>query len=195
MDVPVAPLIITPFWEAVMSATIYIATNQVTGHFYIGKTTKAIARRFDQHAYRALKRNSNTHFHRAIRKYGVEAFVVTLIESVDTTSVDAREKYWIETLNPHYNMTAGGEGGDTSNSPKYKAGMAQRRSMAGANNPMFGTKRSIPMTPERRENISKSRKGKPHPHRGHSASESTKQKLKEIALRQWDLKRLTDAKC
>jgi hypothetical protein len=45
-------------------------------------------------------------------------------------------------MNPEYNMTIGGDGGNTSSSPNYIEGM-RNRDFNGSNNPMFGRKRNI----------------------------------------------------
>jgi hypothetical protein len=56
-----------------------------------------------------------------MRKYGIENFMIEVLEI--TEHLDEREKYWISTLHPQYNMTAGGEGGDTSSSPNFISAM------------------------------------------------------------------------
>ena len=77
-----------------------------------------------------------------MRKYGIMNFMVELVESLDNEeSLNEREKYWISTLNPHYNMTSGGDGGNTSKSPNYKIGMS-KRDISGSKNPMYGRKRT-----------------------------------------------------
>lgn len=96
---------------------IYQITNKINGHFYIGKTTKFIAERFARHLYNS-RYGQKTHLYNAIRKYGEDNFVISLVEKVQE-DIDEREKYWIEKLSPHYNMTLGGDGGDTSSSPNF----------------------------------------------------------------------------
>ena len=63
-----------------------------------------------------------------MRKYGVDVFTAELLEYNIQDDLDGRERYWIQTLKPEYNMTEGGEGGDTSSSPKYKKAMAEYHS-------------------------------------------------------------------
>lgn len=121
--------------------SIYSITNIVTKDIYIGKTTKTIDERFKRHAYCA-KYSSQTHLHRAIRKYGIENFQIELLEETSMSNLDEREQYFIEYLKPQYNMTKGGEGGDTSSSPNYQAQMRILQSRnKGSNNPMYGRKR------------------------------------------------------
>ena len=92
---------------------IYRITNTTTGDFYVGKTERNLPRRFKEHCY-AAKYGSQTHLHRAIRKYGVASFVIEAIEShVTIESLSDKEMMWIEKLIPQYNMTKGGEGIDS----------------------------------------------------------------------------------
>jgi group I intron endonuclease len=102
---------------------IYQITNNVNGDFYIGKTIGSLKSRFRRHLYNA-KSGSKTHLYSAIRKYGADNFSISLIENV-SNNINEREIYWISKLNPKYNMTSGGDGGNTSNSPNYKLGMSK----------------------------------------------------------------------
>jgi len=99
---------------------IYQITNTITNDFYIGKT-KNFKERVYSHKYIANKNKSQTYIHRAIRKYGVENFIFSILEKVESPEIlNEREVFWIKHLKPKYNMTKGGDGGDTSNSLKYK---------------------------------------------------------------------------
>lgn len=118
---------------------IYKITNKVNAKTYIGKTSKSAEERLQRHFYSS--KNPNTYLHKAIKKHGREAFTIEIIEQTSENMLDEREKYWINILAPEYNMTVGGEGGDTSNSPNYKEGM-KRRNFFGENNPMYGRKRT-----------------------------------------------------
>jgi group I intron endonuclease len=123
-----------------MSNSIYRITNKVNGKFYIGKTTKPVEQRFKTHIYNSKKQN--TYLYRAMRKYGSNQFIVELLEIINNKQdLDTREKYWIQKLSPHYNMTTGGDGGDTTSSPNYRFGMATR-DISGSNNGMYGRKRT-----------------------------------------------------
>jgi group I intron endonuclease len=85
---------------------IYLITNTQNGKKYVGKTTN-IDRRWYRHC-KAAEYGSNTHFHKAIRKYGKSAFD---IEILDAEYSNDAEKNWILVLAPEYNMTPGGDGG------------------------------------------------------------------------------------
>lgn len=116
---------------------IYKITNNATGDIYIGYSHNFIKRWYFHK--RNANKGVNTFLYRAMRKYGVDSFKIELLEECDNALNEQREKYWISTLQPHYNMTEGGDGGRTSDSLNYKAGMAAR-SMKGANNPNYGKK-------------------------------------------------------
>jgi group I intron endonuclease len=122
---------------------IYQITNNITSDFYVGKTINPKIR-FSQHKYNATKRKSRTYLHRAMRKYGVENFTFTILDNVNNPEeLNPREIYWIEQLSPKYNMTKGGDGCDTSNSPNYKLAI-KKRDQTGSKNGMYGRKRIIP---------------------------------------------------
>lgn len=100
---------------------IYKITNLINNKVYIGQTTKTIEWRFNKHCEDAMKNiNTTIHIQRAILRYGKENFK---IEQIDTASskneLNEKEKYWIRYYNSKtngYNMTYGGEGGDTYSS-------------------------------------------------------------------------------
>lgn len=114
---------------------IYKILNNITGDFYIGYTSKTLEERFEKHLY-AAKGGTNTHLHKAMRKYGYENFSISCLQEDGTLNED--EALWIAKLQPSYNMTSGGEGGNTSNSPNFKEAMKNRRSYEGSGNPNFG---------------------------------------------------------
>jgi group I intron endonuclease len=92
---------------------IYQITNKINGKRYIGKTTKkSIFDRWKTHLSDCKK--SNTKLYNAIRKYGEVNFSIDVFEQtgkVSTEKLNERERYWIEVLEPEYNMTKGGDGG------------------------------------------------------------------------------------
>jgi len=98
---------------------IYKTTNKVNGYFYIGKTSKTKEERLRRHFYNASY-GVETYFYRAIRKYGKENFIIEELETnIDKNKIDEKEIHHISNLNPKYNMTSGGDGGDTSKSPNF----------------------------------------------------------------------------
>lgn len=120
---------------------IYQITNKLTNDFYIGKTKNPEAR-FYKHKYDATNNKSQAYIHRAMRKYGVDNFTFSVLEQVESLDVlSEREIYWIDNLKPKYNMTKGGDGGDTSNSPNYRDAI-KKRDQSGPKNGMYGRKRN-----------------------------------------------------
>lgn len=93
---------------------IYKVTNLINGKIYIGKTTQKINIRRNQHKYSALKTNSKSVFHKAIRKYGWDKFEWSVIDKADSEEeLNNKESYWIryyDTYLKGYNLTYGGDG-------------------------------------------------------------------------------------
>jgi len=120
---------------------IYKITNKITHKIYIGKTVQEIDERIRRHLT-SSRNGSGTYLHRSIRKYGFEKFDVEIIDHCEDIVSNDIEKIWIiqeNSLVPNgYNMTEGGDGGDTSDSENYIKGMKRRRDYSGKNNPMYG---------------------------------------------------------
>lgn len=94
---------------------IYKITNSVNSKVYIGQTRRTIKERWKEHLYDAFstKHPSSFYFHRALRKYGKEAFSVEEIEECSNDDLDTREKYWILYYHSNkdgYNIDLGGKG-------------------------------------------------------------------------------------
>jgi hypothetical protein len=94
---------------------IYKITNLINGKIYIGKDTKD-----DNNYY-----GSGLLIKRSIDKYGLKNFMKEVLEKIDDYKyLSEREKYWIEyfksnNLDIGYNISSGGDGGDTlSNHPE-----------------------------------------------------------------------------
>jgi group I intron endonuclease len=93
-------------------AYIYKITNTQNGKIYIGKTLNAVEKRFGEHCRDYLReRCEKRPLYAAMRKYGVDNFIVETIEETDNP--DERERYWIEyygSFKNGYNATTGGDG-------------------------------------------------------------------------------------
>lgn len=88
---------------------IYKITNTINNKIYIGQTIRPVKQRFNRHINDAYNKIKDTHFCRALCKYGKDAFVLETIDSA--TSVDEltqKEQYWIkfyDSVNIGYNET------------------------------------------------------------------------------------------
>lgn len=165
---------------------IYAAVHRDSGKTYVGKTTKTLKQRSRSH-FRSARWGSGTHFHRALRRYGLNAFEWFVIED-DVQDLNEAECFYISYLSSLgatlYNMTPGGDG--VSYSPVIAAKISatwtpekrleQALKVSGDANPMrdpevvrrarvaisrgsLGLKKSE----EHRSNISKSKKGHLNP--------------------------------
>lgn len=84
---------------------------------YIGYTSQTLEERLEEHIKNSLVDNSDRHFHRAIRKYGSENITSRILDEVSTKSEAVLKEcqYIVEfdTFKNGYNMTLGGDGGNT----------------------------------------------------------------------------------
>ena len=125
---------------------IYKITNIQNNKVYIGQTIRPMKDRLNRHINDALHNILDTHFARAIRKYGKESFI---IEEIDVASsqeeLNQKERYWINYYNSvkdGYNETDAilKSGGNTYQS-KTEEEMEVikekiRKTKIGKNNPM-----------------------------------------------------------
>lgn len=96
-----------------MKGFIYKVTNTLNGKIYIGQTIQSVKARWYRHCGKSgiSDAEMNTHFKRAILKYGKNSFKVETIEEVDSSQLNDREIYWIrfyDSYNSGYNSTPGG---------------------------------------------------------------------------------------
>ena len=59
---------------------IYKITNIQNNKVYIGQTIRPVEQRFRRHINDAMSNILDTHFARAIRKYGEQSFYIEIIE-------------------------------------------------------------------------------------------------------------------
>ena len=87
---------------------IYQITNKINGKKYIGLSNN-INRRFSEH--KCSLKSKNTVLTKAFRKYSIENFEFEILEIVeDINDLSDREIFWINKINPEYNMNEGGGG-------------------------------------------------------------------------------------
>ena len=115
-----------------MKYIVYCHT--LNGKKYVGYTKKSMIERLEEHIEEALD-GSDRHFYRAIRKYGVENIVSEqLCETTTKQAAKNKERYYVkkfDTFKNGYNMTHGGDGGNTTEkySEKEMKDLSNRRSM------------------------------------------------------------------
>ena len=79
---------------------IYKITNIQNNKVYIGQTIRPIDQRFLRHLNDALNNILDTHFARAIRKYGKDSFTIEEIDNAQTQDeLNQKEQYWIRYYN------------------------------------------------------------------------------------------------
>lgn len=99
-------------------AYIYKIENKVNNKIYIGQTSRTIEERYSEHLRCAFIRGYKQPLYNAMRKYGKEAFKISLVEECDANDVNNREIYYIDKYDTYkngYNATLGGEGKLTNN--------------------------------------------------------------------------------
>ena len=170
-----------PLWKS--KNVIYCYTNKINGKKYVGQTIKTLKQRYSDHiseSYNEKRCGYNTHFHKAIRKYGIKNFSLEILHIADKYSLDLLEIYYIEKWNLldrnfGYNSAIGGMSGNrfinkTDEEMKEigrkisetKIGDKNHnygKDLSGKSNPMYGRH----LSRETKEKMSKQRQGKNHP--------------------------------
>jgi group I intron endonuclease len=82
-----------------MTSGVYIITNMLNMHQYIGSAVN-ISHRFYDHR---KGRNSNLHLQRAIKKYGIENFEFDVLEECKPKDNLVTEQYYLDLYRPEYN--------------------------------------------------------------------------------------------
>lgn len=129
---------------------IYMVTNKVNGHYYIGK--HEFHRPWLDESYRG----SGYALQSAYKKYGKNNFDTIILEwtDKDDNELNTLERYWIDVFGAykfshHYNLTEGGEGVSVE---------VIRQHMIGENNHRYQTK----MTEQEVQKLHDSWRGKKH---------------------------------
>lgn len=88
-----------------MSKTgIYKIKNNQTDDFYIGSSKNIISRLNNHKKLLLLNKHANCHLQNAWNKYGSDSFEFITIEECSTDILLAREQYYIDFLQPKYNI-------------------------------------------------------------------------------------------
>lgn len=97
-----------------MEGFIYKIINLINNKVYIGQTVNSLEQRFIEHKshWKNNYNSSNRPLYNAFSKYGIENFQIELVEKVEQSNLNNREKYWIkyyDSYNNGYNATWGGD--------------------------------------------------------------------------------------
>lgn len=94
------------FSENRLKAGIYLWYNNVNDKYYVGSSSN-IARRMAYYFSLASLRhpsNNNMVICQALLKYNHSSFSLMVLEYCEVSNLLHREQYWIDTLNPNYNV-------------------------------------------------------------------------------------------
>ena len=93
---------------------IYMHTNTITGRSYIGKTVKSMKDRWSIHISHSLSGYSNSAFHRAIRKYGIDCWDSRILiensSDPNQDEIDMIKLHQSHVTQNGYNILKGGDG-------------------------------------------------------------------------------------
>lgn len=153
-----------------MFGYIYETTNIINGKTYIGKCKG----KFNEKYY-----GSGKLLRQALRKYGVENFIIVLLCECNTEEeLNAAEIMYIKTLDPTYNIAKGGTGGDTL----ARADISYKQKIIAKRKQSLSTVWGSISEQQRKqwcENISKAKKGKRTGPSNYKHSEEVKRQISE----------------
>lgn len=139
---------------------IYIVKNKQNNKVYVGQTICTVAHRKSKHKSdsNSLKGSGyDSKFYRAIRKYGIDSFEWSIIESdIEINNLDDAEKKYIKIHDSYlngYNSTEGGQLSRGSMSDEVKKKIS--RSKIG----QVPWNKGIPMSDDAKAKVSKNKKG------------------------------------
>jgi group I intron endonuclease len=187
---------------------IYCITNKITGLQYIGQTRVSVSERYKQHIDEAFKTNRNLHLYNSMRKYGIENFTVTTLESdIPVSELNNKEIAYIklyDTFNNGYNNTEGGGGVvgyKHSEKTRFKIGESVKASMYKINTPertakIIKAQKGRKFTEEHKQHLRESCKGKRYGENNPFYNKEHKQSTKDtigycnakFSICQYDLK-------
>ena len=85
-------------------AGVYALINTVKGKSYIGSSVNLSNRLLDYYQSGYIAGQPNRHINRAILKYGIESFLIVILEYTDKSDLHASEQAWIDDFKPEYNV-------------------------------------------------------------------------------------------
>ena len=135
---------------------IYGWYNIKNEKWYIGQTVNPEVR-LKNHINDAINKKDNTHFHRALRKYGLENWAYCVLEeNVLKENLNLKEIEWIEYYDSFYNGYNLTTGGDTN----YILSEEYRRKLSESRKGKSSWNKGISMNEESKKKLSESLKGR-----------------------------------
>lgn len=171
---------------------IYKIVNLVNNKVYIGQTTRTLEERYKEHLNHAKSNDRDGLLYKAMNKYGLENFKISMLEEVDNNKLNEREIYYIALYKATqkrfgYNMTEGGNGisslppeVEKLRADKISKALSGRKQPADLIEKRTAKLRGRKRTPEQRMRISLAHEGKSH--KGTPCSEEKKEKLRKANL-------------
>ena len=130
---------------------IYIIKTKINNRFYIGSAVNLYSRKHTHLTHLRQKKHRNAKLQRFVNKYGIDNLFFECIELCEKEDLIIREQFYIDTLNPFYNIAR-----------------------------IAGSTLGVKITKEQSEKLSKLRKGKKFS-LGRVLSQETKDKISKKA--------------
>ena len=85
---------------------IYMFTNNITKHRFIGKSSNLLETFLNYHSDKASfsKKNKNSKIKEAMRKHGYPNFSISILEYCNYSELKSKKHYYINVLKPQYNQ-------------------------------------------------------------------------------------------
>ena len=87
---------------ALCTMVIYMIRHKLTGKIYVGKTTRTLKQRIQEHIRYGRAQNCHSYIERSINRFGIEAFEISILEKcTNNDELDEHENFGLKnsTLN------------------------------------------------------------------------------------------------
>jgi group I intron endonuclease len=155
-----------------MNSGIYKIINIKTGDFYIG-SSKNIVKRWKIHKSKLKNKNHiNNILQSAWNKYGENNLILEILETCDKDKLYEKEQFYLDNLNPKYNIGLKASGGDnlTNNPNKEKIIDKIRKTLK---------ENYQKLTIDEKINYSEKFKGSKNPNYGNNWTDSMKKQMSD----------------